>query len=58
MKLNAKIKGMVVLGYSLVHYILFGFDVWVALFLVLGIFFVVNGFFKREKTHSSQVKID
>ncbi|MBN1841375.1 MAG: hypothetical protein JW883_03710 [Deltaproteobacteria bacterium] len=36
-KSNKKVIGIVLILYSVVHYLVFGFDVWVVLFLILGL---------------------
>lgn len=48
MRFDDKLKGTLVLGYSGIHYLVFGFDVWLAVLLVLGLFFTIKGLLYKK----------
>jgi hypothetical protein len=50
-KISDRQKGIIVIAYSCLHYILFGFDIWVITFLVLGGYWILKKSPSVQKNH-------
>ena len=47
-KHRKKIIGLLLIIYSILHYLLFGFDLWVILFVILGSYWIFSALKKTK----------
>ena len=50
-KANKQFLGFVLIIYSIIHHLVFGFDIWVIFFLILACYWI---FFKRSKDNKGR----
>ena len=55
-KKNKRLIGVILIIYSIIHYLVFGFDIWVILFLILGCYWAF--FISSKDKNMSKEKED